>query len=91
MPPVVALFEVFAPVGEWAGSGAQLPEESRVLGPVPARRGSDPAGQSERVLITCPRRQGVETARELRAWLARRSAAKAAGSASVYADPVHLA
>ena len=90
MPPAAAVFELLLPPGEWDRSAPELPAAVRVLGPVPARRGQDRSEPAERVLLSLPRKEAAVVAKELRAWLGRRSAAKASGSVSVFADPTHL-
>lgn len=91
MPPAAAVFEVLLPVGEWESTQLELPAEVRVLGPVPTTRGQERTTPAERVLLSLPRPLAADVARELRAWLGRRSAAKVAGSVTVHADPTHLA
>lgn len=87
MPPAQQLFEITATPGLWQSAELTLPPTVRLLGPVVRGPASEPV---ERVLLTCGRTVAKAVAAELRAQLAKRSAAKAAGSFVVRVDPVQI-
>jgi primosomal protein N' (replication factor Y) len=86
-PPACRMASLTGPPAAMADlvSGASLPADAQLVGPVPA--GPD----AERMLVRVPREHGAELARSLKAAAAGRSARRSAAPVRIQLDPRELA
>jgi primosomal protein N' (replication factor Y) len=91
MPPAFGVIEVRCDEGMWldAIETMKFPDVARVLGPVVLRE-NNPNVPNERVLITFPKSVAPQVTKEIRTFIAKRTAAKTKGKFHAKVDPVAL-